>query len=69
MFDTSKIGQSFPPYTIEVERGKVGELALAIGDTITIRAGKRLKQRAMPKCHCIPLPRRSSLLGGGILSC
>ena len=32
MFDASKIGQSFPPYTIEVERGKVRELALAIGD-------------------------------------
>ena len=32
MFDSSKIGQSFPPYTIEVERGKVRELALAIGD-------------------------------------
>ena len=33
MFDTSKIGQSFPPFTIEVERCKVHELALAIGDT------------------------------------
>ncbi len=32
MFDASKIGQSFPPFTIEVERGKVRELALAIGD-------------------------------------
>ncbi len=32
MVDASKIGQSFPPFTIEVERGKVRELALAIGD-------------------------------------
>src|SRR5438105_9927550 len=32
MFDSSKIGQSFPPFTIEVERGKIHELALAIGD-------------------------------------
>lgn len=33
MFDTSKVGQSFPPFTIEVARCKVHELALAIGDT------------------------------------
>lgn len=33
MFDTSKVGQSFPPFTIEVARGKIHELALAIGDT------------------------------------
>ena len=32
MFDTSKIGQSFPAFTIEVERVKVHELALAIND-------------------------------------
>ncbi len=32
MFDTSKVGQSFPPFTIEVERGKLHELALAVGD-------------------------------------
>lgn len=32
MFDKSKIGQSFPPFRIEVERGKIHELALAIGD-------------------------------------
>jgi hypothetical protein len=32
MFDMSKVGQSFPPFTIEVERGKLHELALAIGD-------------------------------------
>ncbi|GCF06837.1 FAS1-like dehydratase domain-containing protein [Dictyobacter arantiisoli] len=33
MFDKSKIGQSFPPFTVRVERCKVYELALAIGDT------------------------------------
>lgn len=33
MFDTSKIGQSFPPFTVEVARCKVHELALAVGDT------------------------------------
>lgn len=32
MFDKSKIGHSFPPFTIEVERGKIRELAIAIGD-------------------------------------
>ena len=32
MFDTSKIGQSFSPFTVEVERCKIHELALAIGD-------------------------------------
>jgi len=33
MFDTSKIGQNLPPFTIEVARCKIHELALAIGDT------------------------------------
>ena len=33
MFDTNKKGQSFPPFTIEVARCKIHELALAIGDT------------------------------------
>jgi acyl dehydratase len=32
MFDTSKIGYSFPPFVIEVERCKIRELAQAIGD-------------------------------------
>ena len=32
MFDQSKLGHSFPPFTLEVERGKIHELALAIGD-------------------------------------
>jgi acyl dehydratase len=32
MFDTSKIGQSFAPFTIEVQRNKIHELTSAIGD-------------------------------------
>ncbi len=32
MFDTSKIGQSFPPFPVHVEPVKLRELALAIGD-------------------------------------
>jgi N-terminal half of MaoC dehydratase len=32
MFDTSKVGESLPPFTIDVERGKIHELAVAIGD-------------------------------------
>ena len=32
MFDQSKLGHSFPPFTIEVERCKIHELTLAIGD-------------------------------------
>jgi acyl dehydratase len=32
MFDQSKLGQSFPPFTIEVERCKIHELTQAIGD-------------------------------------
>jgi acyl dehydratase len=33
MFDTSKVGESFPPFTIEVPRNKIHELTTAIGDT------------------------------------
>ncbi|TMC23533.1 MAG: MaoC family dehydratase [Chloroflexi bacterium] len=32
MFDSSKVGHSFPPFSIDVERCKIHELALAIGD-------------------------------------
>ena len=32
MFDKSNIGVSFPSFTIEVERCKISELALAVGD-------------------------------------
>lgn len=33
MFDTSFIGTSFPAFTIEVERAKLREFALAVGET------------------------------------
>jgi acyl dehydratase len=46
MFDKSKIGQSFPPFTFEVERGKVRELALAIGDDNPIFQSKENAQAA-----------------------
>src|SRR5579883_388752 len=46
MFDKSKIGQSFPPFTIEVERGKIRELAQAIGDDNPIYQSKEAAQAA-----------------------
>jgi len=46
MFDKSHIGQSFPPFTIEVERGKIRELALAIGDTNPMYQSKAAAQTA-----------------------
>jgi acyl dehydratase len=46
MFDTSKVGQSFPPFTIEVERCKIHELALAIGDDNPIYQSREAAQEA-----------------------
>lgn len=46
MFDKSYIGHSFPPFTIEVERGKIRELALAIGDSNPIYQSKEAAQAA-----------------------
>lgn len=46
MFDKSKIGQSFPPFTIEVERVKIRELALAIGDDNPIYQSREAAQVA-----------------------
>lgn len=46
MFDKSYIGHSFPPFTIEVERGKIRELALAIGDSNPIYSSKEAAQAA-----------------------
>ncbi len=46
MFDKSKIGYSFPPFTIEVERGKIRELALAIGDDNPIYRSREAAQAA-----------------------
>src|SRR3989454_12849162 len=46
MFDTSKVGHSFPPFTIEVERVKIHELALAIGDPNPIYHSREAAQAA-----------------------
>jgi acyl dehydratase len=46
MFDKSKIGQSFPPFNFEVERGKIRELALAIGDDNPIYQSREEAQAA-----------------------
>jgi len=46
MFDKSKVGHSFPPFTVEVERGKIRELALAIGDDNPIYRSKEAAQAA-----------------------
>lgn len=46
MFDKSKIGHSFPPFTIEIERGKIHELALAIGDNNPIYHSRSTAQAA-----------------------
>lgn len=46
MFDTSKIGESFPPFSIEVERCKIRELALAIGDSNPIYTSREAAQAA-----------------------
>ena len=46
MFDKTKIGYSFPPFTIEVERGKIRELAMAIGDDNPIYQNREAAQEA-----------------------
>lgn len=46
MFDKSSIGRSFPAFTIEVERNKIHELALAIGDNNPIYHSKEAAQEA-----------------------
>src|SRR5689334_4519693 len=46
MIDQSKIGQSFPPFNIVVERGKVRELALALGDDNPIYQSREAAQAA-----------------------
>jgi hypothetical protein len=46
MFDTSKIGYSFPPFTVVIERTKLRELALAIGDDNPVYQGQQAAQAA-----------------------
>ena len=46
MFDTSKIGQSFAPFTIEVQRNKIDELTTAIGDANPVYHSREAAQAA-----------------------
>ena len=46
MFDTSKIGQSFAPFTIEVQRNKIDELMTAIGDDNPVYHSRAAAQAA-----------------------
>lgn len=46
MFDKSKIGQSFSPFTIEVQRNKIHELTTAIGDDNPIYHNREAAQQA-----------------------
>ncbi len=44
MFDTSKLGHSFPPFLVAIERTKLRELALAIGDPDPIYQNQQAAQ-------------------------
>ena len=44
MFDESKIGQSFAPFTYEVQRNKIHELTTAIGDSNPIYHSREAAQ-------------------------
>ncbi len=46
MFDVGKIGYSFPAFSITIERSKIRELALAIGDSNPIYQSKEVAQEA-----------------------
>ena len=46
MFDKSKIGQSFAPFTYEVQRNKIHELNVAIGDENPIYHSREAAQEA-----------------------
>src|SRR5258708_883694 len=46
MFDTSKIGYSFPPFVVEIERVKIQELALAIGENNPVYQNWQAAQEA-----------------------
>lgn len=54
MFDTSKIGRSFPPFSVHVEPVKLRELALAIGDPNPVYQDQRAAQEQ--GYENIPLP-------------
>ena len=46
MFDKSKVGTSFPPFSIEIERSKIHELALAVGDDDPVYHSREAAQAA-----------------------
>lgn len=46
MFDTSKIGYSFPPFPVAIERSKLGELALALGEDNPVYQSRQAAQAA-----------------------
>ncbi len=46
MFDTSKIGHSFPPFAVTIERAKIRELASAIGDDNPVFQSQQAAQAA-----------------------
>jgi acyl dehydratase len=46
MFDKSKIGQSFAPFTYEVQRNKIHELTTAIGDDNPVYHSREAAQEA-----------------------
>jgi acyl dehydratase len=46
MFDTSKIGYSFPPFTVTIERTKIRELVNAIGDDNPVYQSQQAAQAA-----------------------
>lgn len=46
MFDKNLLGHSFPPFTFELSRTKIHELALAIGDTNPIYHDRSAAQAA-----------------------
>ncbi len=46
MFETSKIGHSFPPFSVTIERAKIRELAIAIGDDNAVYQSQQAAQAA-----------------------
>jgi len=54
MFDTTKIGHSFPPFSITVEQTKIRELTLAIGDNNPVYQNQQAAQ--MTGYVGVPLP-------------
>ena len=54
MFDVTRIGHSFPPFSVTIEQAKIRELALAIGDdNPTFRSQQAAQEVGYPDA---PLP-------------